>query len=82
MNDAPLVTVVNAVEHLTKPDRRLFLRNALLFLYNAKKVASGRLFHDDVHPGIRLDRLQRVRLLLRFCVFLTLRIFHTFMSYE
>ena len=68
MNDATLVTVVDGVNDLTEPDGRLLLRNALLFLHNAEKVASARLFHDDVNSCVGFDRLQRVRLLLPLCV--------------
>jgi len=60
MNDSSLVTVVNTLAHLAEPDGRLFLHNALLFLYGTQQVTSSRFFHDEVDSCVCFDRLQRV----------------------
>ena len=71
MNHASLMTVVDGVENLAKPDRRQFLGNALLFLNDSQEVASGRHFHNDVDARVRFNCLQRVTCTIQLLLCLT-----------
>ena len=75
MNNTLLMTVVDSVTHLSEPDRRLLLRDALLLLDQGQQVAPVRFLHYDVYARVGFDRLQQVHRTFQSNLFFGLTVF-------